>query len=232
MSRFDESLKAVHALACLRHLDAEPQQIGIVFKPLRADCYPVGEKAPPSVPTPPGQELGEACHWEAQVRLGGGKWGLSVGLGAAPEEALESLLRGYADAHRVVDGRRHALMGRLGLNPVRESTAPASSVDNLQARQHRNEGQRELLAFIGGMLDPNGRMGLKAEDVLEALRVRLSSAAVPNSEAQQIREQGWRDVEKNLRGILDPSNAKNLTLDGLLNSVQALVDEKRERGGA
>ncbi|AAK94409.1 hypothetical protein Mx8p73 [Myxococcus phage Mx8] len=120
MSKFNESIRAVHSLAVLRHLDTEPQQIGIVFTPLRADCYPAGEKAPSSVPTPPGQEHGEACHWEAQVRLGGGKWGHAVGTGYTPENALESLRQGYTSAHREVDQRRAGLMGRLGGADMRE----------------------------------------------------------------------------------------------------------------
>ncbi len=119
MSTFNESIRAVHALAVLRHLDTEPQQIGIVFRPLRPDCYPAGEAPPESVPAPQGQELGEACHWEAQVRLGGGKWGSSVGVGYTPENALESLRQGYTSAHRAVDERRAGLMGRLGGADVR-----------------------------------------------------------------------------------------------------------------
>lgn len=181
MSRFDESLRAVHSLACLRHLDADPQQVSVVFKPLRPDCYPQGAKAPPSVPEDGGPEYGQACHWEAQVRLGPGKWGHSVGPGATPEEALTRLLDGYCEAHNLVDARRDALKTRL--------------IERIGHESNRADS-------------PKG----------------------PGFQAQ--REQGWRDVEKNLRDILDPSDARKLTLDGLLNSVQTLVDERRERGGA
>lgn len=115
MSTFNESIRAVCALAALRHLEVEAQHIGILLKPLRPDCYPAGEKAPSSVSDcSPSREHGEACHWEAQVRLGSGKWGTDVGVGFTPENALESLRQRYTVAHREVDERRAGLMARLG----------------------------------------------------------------------------------------------------------------------
>lgn len=176
MSRFNESLRAVHSLACLRHLDADPTQVSVVFRPISWETF-----GPAGAPLPADREVAEVCNWQAQVRLGPGKWGHNIGPGATPEEALTRLLDGYCEAHNLVDARRDALKTRL--------------IERIGHESNRADS-------------PKG----------------------PGFQAQ--REQGWADVEKNLRGILDPSNAKNLTLDGLLNSVQTLVDEKRERGGA
>ena len=118
-SRCDTLIREIHALATLRHLEATPGEIGVHVRPLRADCYPEGVKPPGSAPTPPGEELAEKCHWEAQVRLGGGKWSHhSVGIGPTPEEALESLHRGFVGIHQAIDERRAALASRIGVKSV------------------------------------------------------------------------------------------------------------------
>lgn len=206
MSKFNESIRAVHALAVLRHLDTEPQQIGIVFTPLRPDCYPAGEKAPPSVPEcSPGREHGEACHWEAQVRLGGGKWGASVGVGYTPENALESLRQGYVTAHRVVDDRRASLMARLG------GVAPS------------NAANEKLLADLLNVLSQHcGERG-NSEGALETLNRLVSESKVDGRAYKHGRSEGRADVVAELRAILDPDDAHHWNQDGVLGEVRRLA---------
>lgn len=210
MSKFNESIRAVHALAALRHLDTEAQQIGIVFTPLRADCYPAGEKAPPSVPEcapghSVGREHGEACHWEAQVRLGGGKWGTSVGVGFTPENALESLRQGYTSAHRLVDQRRSGLMVRLG------GVAPSNAANEM------------LLADLLNVLSRHcGERG-NSEGALETLNRLVSESKVDGRAYKHGRCEGRADVVAELRAILDPDDAHHWNQDGVLGEVRRLA---------
>lgn len=99
-----ETIKAVHVLAVLRHFETSATQIQVVFGP-----YDATESGPGS----PWQEVAETCKWSAQVRLGSGRWGHSVGVGATPEEAAQSLLGGYVAAHDAVNERRSDAFQRL-----------------------------------------------------------------------------------------------------------------------
>lgn len=113
MSTLNDYIRAAHVLATLRHTDTPPHGVGIIFEPARP--IDTAEDATGPVTSPAGamREAGEECQWEAKVRLGGGKWGNIVGVGDSPEAAAMSLFRGYASAHRAVDGRRAAALARM-----------------------------------------------------------------------------------------------------------------------
>lgn len=104
----DELIKAIHALACIRHFDVDPAQIQVVIGPW-TENRPGASIAPDATI----RELAETCEWSAQVRLGGGKWGHSVGPGRTQLEAAQNLLRGYVEAHDAVDKRRAEVFERL-----------------------------------------------------------------------------------------------------------------------
>ena len=99
-----ETIRAIHALACIRHFDANTETVGVVFQVTNDYA---------TTPIPPGREAAEVCRWRAQVRLGGGEWGHNCGEGDTPEEAANALLRGYVDAHNVVNQRRKSVFERL-----------------------------------------------------------------------------------------------------------------------
>lgn len=209
MSRFDESLRAVHSLACLRHLDADPQQVSVVIKPLRADCYPQEMQAQGRAPLATGEELADVCHWEAQVRLGPGKWGHNVGVGATPEEALANLLGGYMAAHNLVDARRAALMGRLG------GAVPSDAANE------------KLLADLLGVLSQHcGERGGN-EGALETLNRLVAESRVDGRAYTSGRSEGRADVAASLRSVLDPEDSNHWNLDGVLKEVQRLKDADR-----
>lgn len=107
-SKGSEVIKSIHALATLRHLDADPSQIGVIVKPLR----PPAPSATGGELLAADEELAERCHWEAQVRLGGGRWCCFVGTGETPGRALLSLLKSYEEAHEAVDKRRAGVLER------------------------------------------------------------------------------------------------------------------------
>lgn len=111
---FNRLIRQMHALVGLRHLEADPMEVGIVFTP----TDPKGTHLEPLVkpygtlPKHDALEFSETCAWEAKVRLGGGKWGHSVGLGMEPAEALTWLYTGWYDSHGAVDQRRAQLRAR------------------------------------------------------------------------------------------------------------------------
>lgn len=160
-SKGSEVIKSIHALAALRHLDADASQIGVVVKPLRADCSPtgpVGAGGPPSVPMSLDEELAERCQWEAQVRLGGGKWGCFVGTGETPGRALLSLLKFYEESHEAVDKRRAGVLERRreavaaegGTPPEGAGPPPAQDSDGVRSFVGRLEPTPEQKSFMSG----------------------------------------------------------------------------------
>jgi hypothetical protein len=104
----EELIKAIHALACIRHFDVDPAQVQVVVGPWAENR--TGASVTPDSTI---RELAETCEWSAQVRLGGGKWGHSVGPGRTQLEAAENLLRGYVEAHDAVDKRRESVFERF-----------------------------------------------------------------------------------------------------------------------
>lgn len=140
-SKGSEVIKSIHALAVLRHLDADASQIGVVVKPLR----PPAPSATGDKPLAHDEELAEVCHWEAQVRLGAGKWGCFVGTGETPGAALRSLLKSYEDAHEAVDKRRAGVLERR-----REAVVVADGRVNQEAA-----GGVGLPGFVSA---PDGRL--------------------------------------------------------------------------
>lgn len=106
----ENTVKAIHALACLRHFDTEAAMIQVVIGPWTENRGGPRPALPPGASIP---ELAETCEWSAQVRLGGGKWGHSVGPGRTQMEAAQNLLRGYVEAHDAVDRRRAEVFERL-----------------------------------------------------------------------------------------------------------------------
>jgi hypothetical protein len=127
----EELIKAIHALACTRHFDVDPAQVQVVVGPWTENR--TGASVTPDSTI---RELAETCEWSAQVRLGGGKWGHSVGPGRTQLEAAENLLRGYVEAHDAVDRRRSEVFERLpALRQYRDrkrhgaDVTPCSSTD-------------------------------------------------------------------------------------------------------
>lgn len=179
-----EVMKAVHALACIRHLDANPYEVQVVVGP-----------ATPSrdgTPAPLLQEVAQyAPEWNAQVRLGGGKWGHNSGVGKTPEEALSSLLAGYVVAHLSVDNRRAAAFEAfpaLGEYKAASEKTAADGPDPLTrwasrfATQHMAEALHRN-AHKGGRENwlKDGPLPLlkRVQDELAALNARVRSSVAP-----------------------------------------------------
>lgn len=110
MSELEETIRAIHALACVRHFDVDPAHVQVAIGPWTENRGAHRPALPPGASIP---ELAETCEWSAQVRLGGGKWGHSVGPGRTQLEAAQNLLRGYVEAHDAVDRRRAEVFERL-----------------------------------------------------------------------------------------------------------------------
>lgn len=196
----EKVIEAIVALAGVRWMQAEEIQLVVL---------------PRGAMVPDGGYIPDWHAWNAQIRLGGGKWGELVGEGKTPEEAVESLLKSLVTAHKAVDERRERVLEFVPWDKRKYTT-----------REETNRRTRDRTLQQAIQLVAQAKTFEEAEDILH----KMLTGAIPAPKAPTTEDDPGQQFNAKAKRVSLDGKAVGTIAGGFVDSERTLDSLKKELG--